>query len=304
VEAAVLMTVCEGEEGIAWDTLHGLARSCAGARLSLQLVDDASPSAIGRRLALRFTDTTGHPADCIELPHSLGFRGTAQRLFRGLEGIAQSGRNLDMVVKLDADACIVRPDLLSFLESICPDGVGFFGERYPMRHRDTLLLLADCLPFGFARRQVGDVIHPEWRLSRLGSVWWSDFGRAALAQGYRSGFIAGGFCVLGGKTLRKMADKGWLARDQARVGFTFTDDVLLTIASCATGDPVVDLRTLSTQWGFLSTTEETPLAEIVPYRPYVVHHLKNRPRAWERRRELKAALGWPAAELNARSDVM
>jgi hypothetical protein len=101
--------------------------------------------------------------------------------------------------------------------------------------------------------------------------------------------------------LQKLAAPGWLARDQSRVGLTFTDDVLLTIAVHATGDPVVDLRTTSSQWGFLGTTEETPLDEILPFRPYVVHHLKNKPKAWERRHVLRASLGWPESDLQTQA---
>jgi hypothetical protein len=297
MQAAILMTVSQGEEEIAWDTLRSLARSCDGAQLSLVLVDDASPSHIGARLASRFAESTGHTAECIELPMSLGFRGTAQRLFRGLDRIAARLPSVDMVIKLDADACIVRPGLSGCLASLCRDGVGFYGERYPMRHRDALLIMADHLPCGFSRKQVGEVIYRDWQLRRVRPVWWADFGRAALARGYRFGFIAGGFCILGGKTLQKMARAGWLGRNQAPIGFTFTDDVLITMAAYAVGDPVVDLRGMS-HWGFLATTEDTPLSEIVPHRPYVVHHLKNRPRAWERRRELRDALGWAGVQNN------
>lgn len=297
MQVAILMTVSEGEEEIAWDTLHCLARSCDGLGLRLVLVDDSSPSKVGPRLAARFQKATHHPAECITLPSSLGFCGTATRLFRGLERAAALVPQVDLVVKLDPDACVVRPDLTSFLKSVCPEKVGLYGERYVMRHRDSLLVVADCVPFGFARKQVDGVIHRKWQLRRLGPTWWGDFGRAALARGFRFGFIAGGFCVLGGKTLQTLAARGWLSRDQARVGLTFTDDVLLTIAVHATGDPVVDLRTTSSHWGFLGTTEETPMDAIVPFRPYVVHHLKNKPKAWDRRRDLKAALGWPEDDL-------
>jgi hypothetical protein len=303
MQAAILMTVCQGEEEIAWDTLRGLSQACADAETSLVLVDDASPTHIGVRLANRFADLTGRGAECIELPSSLGFRGTARRLFRGLDRIAARWPSVDMVIKLDADACIVRPDLQSFLASLCPDGVGLYGERYRMRRRDALLLLADYLPVGFSRKQVGPVIFRDWRLRRVRPVWWSDFGRAALARGFRFGYIAGGFCVIGGGTLQKISRAGWLSRDQTPVGFTFTDDVLLTMAAHAVGDPVVDLRAVSGHWGFLSTTEDTPLEDIVPHRPYVVHHLKNRPLAWERRRALREALGWPQPEWPARPDA-
>jgi hypothetical protein len=297
MELAVLMIVCEGEENLAWDTLASLAEACSGARISLFLIDDASPTHIGMRLAERFRNAIGHSAQCYELPHRLGFYGLAQRLFRGLRIIAQSDRSFDMVMKIDADVCIVRKDLLSFLKATCAFGSGLYGELYPMRTRDRVLLLADYLPLGFARERHGDVIRRRWQLRRLFPVWWSDFGWRALMRGFRLEYVAGNFYILGGKTLRKLDAAGWLERDQTKSGFVFSDDVLLTIAVYALGDPVVDLRSVSSHWGFLATTEEDSLERMVAARPYVVHHLKDRPKAWERRKALRASLGWSKPEL-------
>ncbi len=297
-QIALLMIVCESEEAIAWDTLSSLAEACAGAKQTLFLIDDASPSGIGNRLSERFRETTGQAAECYELRQSLGFYGMAHRLFLGLSRIAATGRPFDMVIKIDPDACIVRRDLLPFLREICPEGVGLFGESWRMRRRDAALLLADLLPFGFKRKSVGDIIYHDWQLRRLYSVWWSDFGRRALLRGFRFGVIVGGFFFLGGKTLDKLASAGWLTRDQRKHGFTFCDDTLMTIAAYAVGDPVIDLRMTSSQWGFLAITEESPLESIVPYRPYVVHCLKDRPKAWEHRRKLRAALYEPSDSLS------
>jgi hypothetical protein len=293
---ALLMGLCEGEEAISWEVVSTAAMACSGAKISLFLVDDASPSHVGKRLAARFREEFGHDAQCHELAKPLRFFGTAVRLFQGLSDIASSDQSFDMVVKLEPDICVVRRDLLPFLKETCPDGIGMFGERYEMRARDSMLILADLVPFGFARKRVDDVIHREWRLRRLFPVWWADFGRRALLNGFRFGYIAGSFWILGGKTLRKMAESGWLTRSQTKHGFLFTDDVLLSIAAYATGDPVVDLATRSPHWGrFLSITEETPLESILPRRPYIIHHLKDRPKGWEGREQVKRAFGWDIA---------
>jgi hypothetical protein len=300
VDIALLMCMCEGEEAIAWDVLSGIAQSCNQARLSLFIVDDGSPSRVGDRIAARFRQTYAQPATCHRLPKSLRFYGMAERLFIGLNDIAASGTSFDLVLKLDPDICVVRRDFLEFLKQVSPNGVGLFGERYTMRARDSLLLVADLVPAGFARKRVQGVMHREWRLRRLFPVWWSDFGRRALINGFRFGFIAGGFWILGGRSLRKLAETNWLGRDQSKHGFVFTDDVLLTLAMYALGEPVVDLATVSPHWGrFLSITEETPLDAIVPHRPYIVHHLKDRPKGWERRRALKAAFGWTGEQAAA-----
>jgi hypothetical protein len=290
------MCLCEGEEAIAWDVLSSIAVACSGAELSLFIVDDASKSRVGQRLASRFRGEFGFAASCRALRSGLRFYGMVERLFIGLNDIVKSGQQFDAVLKLDPDICVVRRDLLAFIKQTCPDGVGLFGERYEMRARDALLLVADLVPFGFARKRVDGVIFRDWSLRRYFPVWWQDFGRRALLNGFRFGFIAGGFWILGGQTLRKLGETGWFARDQAKHGFVFTDDVMLTMATYAIGDPVVDLAKRSPHFGrFLSITEETPMANVLPARPYIIHHLKDRPKGWEARMLVKRTFGWDIA---------
>ena len=111
------MTVCEGEYDLAWDALTSFTQSCTSANITLFVLDDASPSRVGKRLADKFHEMTGNPVDCLELPRSLGFRGTSRRLFLGLERIANHGEAFDIVVKIEADALVVRDDLGNFLEN-------------------------------------------------------------------------------------------------------------------------------------------------------------------------------------------
>jgi len=292
MDIALIMMVCERDEAIAWDVLSAAAEAqSSGTRLTLFMVDDASPSHVGRRLLQRFADAGGQAGDSYEMPTALGFHGCAARLFLGLDRIAASGRPFDMVVKFDPDVCVTRQDLFRFLrESACPNGVGLYGERYPLRRRDAALLLADLLPFGFARKRVGPAIVHKWKVRRPYFVWWSDVGYRALRNGFRFDFITGSFWALGGKTLKRLADSGWFARSDAKNGLLFGDDVLLTMAVHSIGDPIVDLRDVSHNWGFLGTTEDDPIDPMLMRRPYVVHHLKDRPKAWERRRLLKDAL--------------
>ncbi len=296
MKLALLICLCEGEQAIAWDVLSTMAVACSGAELSLFIVDDASPSRVGQRLASRFREEFGVEARCRELPKGLRFYGMAERLFIGLNDIVASGQSFDAVLKLDPDICVVRRDFLAFLKETCPDGLGLFGERYEMRARDALLLVADLFPLGFARKRVDGVIFRDWSLRRYFPVWWGDFGRRALLNGFRFGFIAGGFWILGGQTLRKLGEKGWFARSQIKHGFVVTDDVMLTMATYAIGHPVVDLATRSPHWGrFLSITEETPIETILPRKPYIIHHLKDRPKGWEARNQVKRNFGWAIA---------
>lgn len=291
MKLALFMKVCEGEYDIAWDALTSLAQSCKGADITLFVLDDASPSRVGKRLADKFHETTHNPVDCLELPRSLGFRGSAQRAFLGLDRIASSGEEFDIVVKIDSDALVVRDDLGDFLEKSCPNGLGLYGEGREMRGRDRLLFLADYLPMGFKRESIDGVIQRKWQLSRTYPVWWSDVGTRALLNGFRFHFIPGCFWYLGGKTLQKLKEVGYLSRDQSNYGFVFNDDLLLTTAVYAINHPVVDLTTISPHWQeSMAMSEDTPLAVVKQLHPYVVHPLKDRPKAWERRRELKPLL--------------
>ena len=288
MKIAFFMTVCEGEYDIAQDALESLIQSCRGIDISLFVVDDASPSRVGWRLANRFRELTSQPSDCFELPKSLGFRGMIQRKFLGLERIANSKTFFDIVLKLDPDALVTRYDLGEFLTKQCSDGLGFYGELYGMRKRDALLYCADLLPFGFRRRQVDGVIQHQWELSRVSPVWWTDIGWKAIANGFHFTFIPGCFWFMGGKTLKSLHEAGYLARNQSSYGFVFNDDLILTTSVYAIKHPVKDLNLISPHWRkAMAMSEGTPLSIIEQLMPYVIHPLKNNPDAWERRQQLK-----------------
>lgn len=287
MKLALFMNVCEGEYEMGLSALQTLIQSCQSNDLQFFVVDDASPSKAGQRLAAQFRALTGQPADCLELPKSLGFRGNAQRAFMGLHRIATCGEEFDAVIKIDADAIVIRKDLGEFIADVCVDGIGLYGEAYPMRLQDKILYLADFIPFGFKRKLVDGIIQRQWQFSRLYPVWWVDLGFKALLNGFRFRYIPFCFWILGGKTLQKLSSQGYFTRDQSRYGFVFNDDLMLTSAVYAVNHRVVDLSAVSPHWQrSLAASEEVPLADIVAHKPYVVHPLKDHPKAWERRREL------------------
>ncbi|MBD2261271.1 hypothetical protein [Pseudanabaena sp. FACHB-2040] len=285
---ALLMCICEGELDIAHDALSSFIKCCQG-EITLFLVDDASPSYVGQSLADRFIQQTGSKAHCLRLPKALKYRGNAQRTFLGLQSIRDVGRDFDLVVKLDADALVVREGLEEEMAAYCTDGCGLYGETFNMRLCDRVLFSSDLLPFGFKRKSVNGVIERRWQLSRTFPVWWSDFGYRGIRGGFRFNCILGSFWFMGWKTFCSLSDRGYFRRDQSKHGFVFNDDVLLTTAVHALKHPVVNLGQRSFSWkDTLIIHEETVQVNALWSRkPFVIHPLKNTPVSWRLRQEFK-----------------
>jgi hypothetical protein len=288
LKIVAFIVVCEGELEMAKDAAQSLVTTLAEHETSAWVLDDGSRSSVGVALTEYLRSELGINAECLRLPASLGFRGSAQRAFIGLEKISHLERQPDVVVKIDADALVVRPDLGQLVARVCPDGIGLYGEAKPMRYRDRVLYLADQLPLGFSRELKDGIIQRKWALNRTRPVWWNDLALRALLHGFRFKFIPGCFWFLGGKTLSALRDSGTLVRSQSASGFVFNDDIILTTATYALGHRVVDLADESPHWQrTMSMSETTPLSEILRVKPYVVHPLKNNDAAWARRRELR-----------------
>jgi hypothetical protein len=288
MKIALFTTVCEGELGIACDSLESLALSCAEHDLVAFIVDDASPSYVGKRIIEFIERTHGVPGQCLRMQQSLGWHGMAERLFVGLKCIADYGPNFDLLIKLDPDALVVRRDFGRFLTENCEAPRGLAGQMYAMRPRDKVPFLLDQLPIGFRRSSANGVMQHDRKLSRFRPVWWSDIGRKALLGGFRFRYVPGCFFILGGETLHALNASGYLARSQSCHGLVFNDDLILTASVYALGHPVIDLSQISPHWSsIMSLSEETPMDQVLECAPYVVHPLKNNPQAMRQRDELQ-----------------
>lgn len=285
---ALLMAVCEGEFELAADGLESFVTACPDIISEFWVLDDASPSHVGEQLVKRFTELTQQSGQVIRLSKSLGYLGMAERLFLALQNIASGSQSFDVVVKLDPDAFVIRQDLGKAIFELCQNQIGLYAPKHDMRHRDSLLYLADLLPFGFKRNQVDGIMTKKWELNRTYPVWWSDIGWRALNNGFRFRYAPGSFWFLGRKTLNSLYAAGYLTRKQDKHGFIFNDDLLLTSVVHAIKHPVIDLGSLSPSWNqTLSMDEQTPLSLLETIHPFVVHPLKNNPSAWKRRDDLR-----------------
>jgi hypothetical protein len=291
MKLVLLMAVCQAEERLARDSLRSLVQACGGAQWRLQLVDDASPSHLGQRLAAEWASQAPLGVDLLELPEPRGWHGMAYRLFLGLDRIARwSGGDVDWIVKLDPDALVLREGLLSLLASQPYDCAGLLGVECAMRKRDAALVLADLWPCGFRRRPRGVTMDHDWQLGRWRPVWWTGLGLRALAQGFRFHYIPGGVFFLGGRTLNRIAQRGYLSLQQdGRHGLVFGDDLLLSMAVRAVGDPIVDLGRYHPGWANVSLSPTASVETILAAEYFVVHPLKDNDRDWPRRCALLGA---------------
>jgi len=280
--------VCEGEFEIGLDALQSLVDSLGGYEIDVFILDDGSPSLVGQNIAKKLHIDKIQAIHHMDLPVSLGFRGSAQRAFIGLSWIHKSAKEFDVIIKIDADAVVLREDLGQHIQKALQDGKGLYGVEYLMRKRDRILYMADQLRLGFARKLVNGIIQRRWKIGRNYPVWWADIGEKARRNGFNYRYIPGCFWFLGPETLNALADAGYLDRDQSNFGFVFNDDLILTSATAAIEHPIVDLTKLSSAWlRSMGLSELEPIELIQAQQPYVVHPLKNYPAANARREELK-----------------
>ena len=284
---AVLLCVCDSDATLAQDVVTTLCASASEHELRFFVMDDASKSHAGEKLA-EHCRNLGKKATCTRLPQSLGFRGCIQRTCEGLREVASSGEPFDLVIKHDPDALVIRPDLGAFLAEHCRADDAMWGIPFTMRQRDRVLLMADLLPFGFRRRRKGQVIDRKWEPKRLYPVWWALAGLKALANGFRFVTPGGGFYAIAMPLVRRMVDHGYLASPRYdRHGFlTAEEDIIAGLLVRAVGGRVVDLGTLSPAFGDLGISR-TPDAQVLRKNGhFVVHPLKATPEGLSCRREL------------------
>lgn len=294
MKIALFIVVCEGEYEIACDSLDRLLDVCPQHAFDLYIVDDGSPSDVGRRLMATRTHRFGR-CELVKLPKSIGFWGTCTRMMIGFRKILEAGCDYDFVLEIDADLFPVRVDLGSELERVCSDKGALYGCLFDLRKRDSMLVLADLFPVGFSRRAMNGVLNRQWSLRRWRRTWWDDLGMRALRNGYRFRSIGGAFWMLGFDALKRMERTGVLARDDSRLGLHVADDSLLTILCHGLDIPVVDFGRLSPAWqGVLSFGPDVPWDVVQQVRPYVVHPLKNTGPGWQRRKDLVEKLSAPA----------
>ncbi len=293
---AVLLCVCDSDATLAEDVVTTLCASASEHSLRFFIMDDASKTRAGERLA-DHCRRLGRKASCTRLPEPLGFRGCIQRTCEGLREVAHSQEPFDLVIKHDPDALVIRTDLGALLSAHCRADDTMWGIPFTMRGRDRVLLLADLMPFGFRRRRQGAKIDRKWEPRRLRPVWWFRAGVQALANGFRFRTPGGGFYIVAMPLVQRMVDRGFLARPRyERHGFLTTEeDIMAGMLVRAVGGRVVDLDTVSPRFGDLGISPTPDAKTLRKNGHFVVHPLKATPQGLACRRELLEAFAPPGS---------
>lgn len=269
--------LCEAEKAIAPLALEQLVSILAEHEVDVLILDDASPSHLGKQMASQFAGKVPGNIDVLRLEKSRGARGYIGRVFGVLRWVAESGRAYDYILRVDADMHFCRRDLAALFQPGVLPTRGLCGQTLTMRSRDFVQVVADIFPMGFRRRRAADgkIEHP-WELRRLRPVWWHDFGMRALIKGFRGVIVPGSFIIISGATVAAMQIKGWLDRDHDHLGLVFGDDTVLAMAATALEHPVVDARQVLKDWSCeLFLRPETSAADVKARGRYFIHPMKD-----------------------------
>lgn len=92
-------------------------------------------------------------------------------------------------------------------------------------------------------------------------VWWAPIGRRALANGFDYRSVGGGFYVLGGQTLSRIGQQGFIDWfDELRFRFVSSEeDLMITLMTCACKNPVYELRDANPDWSRLTVNRNVSI---------------------------------------------
>lgn len=285
--------VYEAEKDFAHICLGKLIDVLAQHELHIIVLDDASPSHLGKSLESQFAQKIRGTFDVVRLEQSSGFRGAMDRTQQIYRRFAERHPDLDYVLRVDADLYINRRDLSALFDAKKLPEAGLVGVPATLRGRDFFLLLCDLLPVGFRRRMRAGFVEHKWELSRWLPVFWGDIGRKALLKSPNRLFMGGAFQIIAFRSILAMKRKGWLDRTVlGRIGLIFGEDIMTTMMIKALGHPLIDAAKLLPDWsadlGLYPKKYST--AEIIARNHYLLHPLKNDPWSKQLRDELENSL--------------
>ena len=286
---AAFVGVYEAEAEIASITLDQLVTLCRrrGVDLALTILDDASPSHLGDRLAQRLGPSLRRGIDVVRLERSTGYYGQIDRTLDMFRRLVESGLPCDYLLRLDVDLHFCRDDVGKLFDASLLPRRGIVGATIQMRYRDYVQVYADLAPFGFRRRERNGLREHGWELRRSRPVWFWRIAGRGIRNGFRGRFVAGPFQLIAWETLLEVYARGYLSCERQRWGLIFGEDIMTNLLVLAAGHPVVDASAIIPDWSCELFLPPSATAQDVRNAGYFfVHPVKDRPWANEIRRQI------------------
>lgn len=277
VKIIVCMMVCERDATLARLTLLQILSLLEKHDVEVLLFDDASPSFVGSILADSLRQVRRNKVHVKRCDSPRGYYRLPENFMDMLGYAATQLGPFDYLLRTDPDVHFCGRGLESFFDVKNLPSKGVVSPIFRMRTRDLILYLGDLLPLGFRRRRRNGGVEHAWEFAGQRQVWWADFGRRALRNGYRGEVTPGAFLLIAWETLQVMNRAGIFARDHSQIGLVFLDDVLIGILTRSFGHPVIHPKELFPSWSsdvFLK--EDTTPADIRRQGHLLIHPLKDK----------------------------
>jgi hypothetical protein len=287
---AFLMLVGPGEGDMATDTLFHCLRlypdSCAFVR------DDATSDGTYEKL-VQFTaeHTPRVVLDRNSQPE--GYFGVAVSMFRAYDSLWNSRSDLEMIIELDPDTCVLRPGLVELARKrFAEHGPGIIGSYRISPSGNTrdfaphrLSMLRDLVPVGTDQKT---------KRRRLGFPFYLKYLPKAFLHGYQPGEnVLAAFYILHGETLRELGRSGfWSSTPSEGSRYLKMDDPLVSLGAKWAGHKLIELNRPGNVCAWLQYKPPIPFSanEIVENGYLAVHPVKATKEGKRLRSELRSLL--------------
>lgn len=286
------MLVAPGEAEMAVDSLSHAFSYCPGAHACLRY--DGKPDRTYDTLS-EFAGLYSGRVCLMQNESTLGYAGHSISTFRNFDHIWRAHPDVEMVIKLDPDACILRPGLVDCARrKFAEHGPGMLGcykispsGAIREHHIHRKALLRDLLLVG--RDQGNGKL-------RFGPPFYLQYLVRALRHGYSVGHaVLGGLYILHGETVIAAGRTGyWSAIGDWGSCHMKLEDVLVSLGTKSAGHSLIDINNPAAgdvpAWVQYRPPIQPSFQEIVERNYLAIHPVKNTPEGWELRTELRRML--------------
>ncbi len=237
---AFLMLVGPGEAQIATDTLSHCLRLYPDAYAFIR--DDATSD--GTFDALSQFAAEYAPRILLECnTYPQGYLGVAVSMFQAYESLWKRQLEIEMIIELDPDACVLRPGLVELARKkfaqFGPGIIGSYSVALQGGKRDQgtqwRTMLRDLFPIGTDQKT---------KRRRFGFPFYLKYLPKALLHGYQLGeHVLAALYILHGDTFRALGRRGfWHSMPAEGSCYVKMDDPLVSLGAKFVGHSLIDIN--------------------------------------------------------------